>query len=128
MRRGLQRLSRRSDEIAQNSNVRSVSPDATGVHWQTKTLREVEVHACIVQLRQAETLRGQHAIDPRRIDRPRRAVMPPRAPRQLIKLFPIAFVPSRHFLLDPEPVRVILTTNTFASTLWMHAWPIRFTN
>src|SRR5260370_21105243 len=61
------------------------------------------------------------------MDRPGRAVTPPRAPRQLVKLFPIAFVPNRHFLLDPESARTNLSTNTFASTRLMHAWPIRFT-
>src|SRR6266481_7187904 len=126
MRRGLQRLSRRSDEIAQNSNVRSVSPDAPGVHWQTKTLREVEVHACVVKLRQAKTLRGQHAIQASRIDRPRRAMTPPRAARQLVKLFPIAFVPGRHFMFDRETVN--LFSNTLASTCWMHGRTIRFTS
>src|SRR6266851_3952894 len=125
MRRGLQRLSRRSDEIAQNSNVRSVSPDAPGVHWQTKTLREVEVHACVVKLRQAKTLRGQHAIQASRIDRPRRAMTPPRAARQLVKLFPIAFVPGRHFMLRGKSF--IPFGNTLASPFWMRARPIRFT-
>jgi hypothetical protein len=54
-------------------------------------------------------------------------VTPPRAPRQLVVLFPIAFVPSRHFMFNPDPVGVNLSSNTSASTLWMHARPIRFT-
>jgi hypothetical protein len=40
-------------------------------------------------------------------------------------LFPIAFVPSRHFMFDRETVN--LFTNTFASTFWMHGRTIRFT-
>src|SRR6266436_2869715 len=86
------------------------------------------MHTGVVQLRQTETLRRQYAIDSRRIHRPRRAVTPPRAPRQLVKLFPIAFVPSRHLLLGPDPLGTILSTNTLASTLLMQARPIRFTN
>src|SRR5204863_5575452 len=129
MRRGLQWLSRRSDEIAQNSNVWSVSADAPGVHRQTEALSEIEIHSSVVQFRQAETLRGQHAIYPRGINRPRRAMTPPRAARQFVKLFPIAFVPGRHFMLDRETVN--LFSNTFASTFWMH-WmhgrTIRFTS
>src|SRR5229473_7915927 len=97
-------MPRRADEIAQNSNVGAVSADTPGVHWQTKTLGKVEIHTRIVEFRQAETLRGQHAIQARRVNRPRRAVTPPGAPRQLVKLFPIAFVPGRHFMLDRETV------------------------
>ena len=93
-------MPRRADEIAQNSDVGAVSSDAPGVHWQTKTLGKVEIHTRIVEFRQAETLRGQHAIQARRVDRPRRAMTPPGPPRQLVKLFPIAFVPGRHFILD----------------------------
>jgi len=93
-------MPRRADEIAQNSNVGAVSSDAPGVHRQTETLGKVEIHARIVEFRQAETLRGQHAIQARRVNRPRRAMTPPGPPRQLVKLFPIAFVPGRHFMLD----------------------------
>src|SRR5947207_12328628 len=113
----LQRLAGRADEIAQHSNVRAVGADASGVHGQAEALGKVKIHARVVQLRQAETLRGQHAIYPCRIDRPRRAVTSPGAPRQLVKLLPIAFVPSRHFNLNCGTVRITLSRNTFASTV-----------
>ena len=93
-------MPRRSDEIAQNSNVGAVSADAPGVHGQTETLGKVQIHTRIVELRQAETLRGQHAIQTSRIDRPGRAMTPPRAARQLVILLPIAFVPGRHVTFD----------------------------
>jgi hypothetical protein len=126
---GLERLAGRTNEIAQNGNVWAVSADAPGIHGQTETLGKLEIHTRVVQLRQAESLRGQHAIYARRIDRPRRAVTPPRAPRQLVKLFPIAFVPSRHFFFDPtQSGSTYLSANTFASILWMRARPIRFTS
>jgi hypothetical protein len=122
-------LSRGSNEIAQNCHVRAVSADAPGIHRQTETLGKIKIHTSVVQLRQAEALRRQHSIYARRIHRPRRAVTPPRAPRQLVKLFPIAFVPSRHsFHRDPGHAGVNLSTNTFLSPLWMHARPIRFTS
>src|SRR5260370_5106307 len=97
-------MPRRADEIAQNSNVGAVSADTPGVHWQTETLGKVEIHTRIVEFRQAETLRGQHAIQARRVHRPWRAGTPPGSPRQLLKLFPIAFVPARHFMLDRQTV------------------------
>src|SRR6202022_2916700 len=101
------------------------STDAPGVHRQTEPLGQIEIHSSVVQLRQAETLRGQHTIQASRVDRPGRAMTPPRAARQLVKLFPIAFVPGRHFMLDRETVN--LFGNTFASTFWMHGRTIRFT-
>jgi hypothetical protein len=98
----LEGLTRRPDEIAQHSHVRAVSADAPGVHRQSQPLGKIQIHSRIVQLRQAETLRRKHAINSRRIHRPGRTATPPRAPRHLVILFPIAFVPSRHFLLDPD--------------------------
>jgi len=125
----LQRLPRRANEIAQNGNIGAVRADAPGIHRQTEPLGKIEIHTRVVQLGQAETLRRQHTIDARRIHRPRRAVTPPRAPCQLVKLFPIAFVPSRHsFHRDPGHARAHLSTNTLPSPLLMHTRPIRFTN
>src|SRR5439155_18024654 len=43
--------------------------------------------------------------------------------RQLVKLFPFAFVPGRHSMLDHEPVNLL--GNAVCLTLWMHALPIR---
>src|SRR5258707_14775942 len=95
-RTDLQRLPRGSNEIAKNRNIRAVSTDASGVPRQAKPLGKVKIHARVVQLRQTKTLRGQHAIQARRVNRTWRTVTPPGAPRQLVKLLPIAFVPSRH--------------------------------
>jgi hypothetical protein len=92
----LQRLAGGTNEIAQYSNVGTVGADAAGIHGQTKTLSEVEIDACIIELRQAETRSGLNPIHARRIDRPGRTMAMPRATRQLVELFPIAFVPSIH--------------------------------
>jgi hypothetical protein len=103
----LQRLAGRTDKIAQNGNVGTVRADAPGVHGKSETLREIEIHARVIQFRQTESLRGQHTIDARRIHRAGRTVTPPRAPRQLVKLLPIAFVPSRHFFASRQIVHDI---------------------
>src|SRR5260370_42237163 len=92
-------MPRRADEIAQNSNVGAVSADTPGVHRQTKTLGKVEIHTRIVEFRQAETLRRQHAIQASRVDRPWRAGTPPGPPRQLRSLLPTACFPGADFLL-----------------------------
>src|SRR5260370_12999998 len=107
-------MPRRSDEIAQNSNVGAVSADAPGVHGQTETFGKFEIDTRVVELRQAETPGGQHTIQASRIHRPGRAMTPPRAARQLVKLFPIAFVPGRHFTLSPlkdQLIRYYLSLN-----------------
>src|SRR5260370_38473110 len=106
-----------ADEIAQHGHVGAVGSDAPSVHGQTEPLGKIEIDTRVVQLRQTETLRWQNAINSRRIHRPRRAVTPPGAPRQLVKLLPIPFVPSRHLLLDPEPLRACPLTITLAPTL-----------
>jgi hypothetical protein len=125
LREILQWLPRRPDEIAQNGYIGAISADASGIHGKSETLGEIEIHARVVQLRQAKPLGGQNTIDARRIHRTRRAVTPPRAPRQLVKLLPIAFVPSRHILFQGKSSAA--SGKTFASTLWMRARPIRFT-
>src|SRR5262249_32039816 len=73
------------------------------------------IYACVVELREAESLRRQHAVQPRRIHRAGRPVTPPRPARHLIKLLPIAFVPSSHFL-----------RSTFYPTHWMRRLLGRF--
>src|SRR5260370_40968583 len=115
-----------ADEIAQHGHVGAVGSDAPSVHGQTEPLGKIEIDTRVVQLRQTETLRWQNAINSRRIHRPRRAVTPPGAPRQLVKSFPIAFVPSRPLVPHPEPLVALLSTNTLASSLSMHARTIRF--
>ena len=92
----LQRLAGRADKVTQDGDIRSVGSDAPGVNWKTEALRHIQVHACIVQFRKAETRGGQNAVKPRRINGPRRAMALPRAARQIVKLLPIAFVPRIH--------------------------------
>src|SRR5882672_3248484 len=112
---GLQRLAGGADEIAQNGNVGAINADASGVHRQAEAFGQIQIHAGVVQFRQAETLRWQYAIQTRRVDRPRRPVTLPRAARQFVKLLPIAFVPSRHAipqyvslnLLDARPAQKV---------------------
>jgi hypothetical protein len=92
----LHRLAGRTDEIAQNRDIGAVSADTASIHGQPEALREIEIHSGIVQFRQAETLRGQHAVQTRWVHRPRWTMTLPGAARQFVKLLPIAFVPSRH--------------------------------
>src|SRR6267154_2807375 len=94
----LQRLPRRTHEIAQHCHVRTISADAPRIHRQSQRLGEIKIDTRIVQLRQTKSLRRQYAINPRRIHRPRRTMTLPWTARQLVKLFPIAFVPGRHFV------------------------------
>ena len=93
----LARLTGRAHEITQHCNVWAVRADASGIHWQSQALGKIEIDARVIQFRQAESLRRQYAVQPRRIDRPRRAVTLPGPARQFIKLLPIAFVPGRHY-------------------------------
>jgi len=92
-------LARRANEVAQHGHIGTVSADAPCIHGQTQLLSEVEIDARIIQLGQTESLRRQHAINPCWIHRPRRPMTLPRAARQFIKLFPIPFVPSCHFVV-----------------------------
>jgi hypothetical protein len=83
-------------EIAQHGNIGSVGAKAARVHGKAETLRELEIDVGVVQFRETEPCGGQHAIQAARVNRARRAVTLPRAARQLVKLLPIAFVPSSH--------------------------------
>jgi hypothetical protein len=89
-------LPRRAHKIAEHGHVRAVRSDAAGIHGQAKPLGLIEIDTGVIQLRQTKALRGQHAIQPRRIHGPRWAVTLPRPARQFIKLLPIAFVPRGH--------------------------------
>ena len=101
VKRDLQRVPGRAHEIAQHGYVWLVGADSPRIHRKAEPLRKLEIHARIVKFRKAKTLRGQHAIQPRRIHGPRWTVRSPRAARHFIELLPIAFVPSRHaFSLD----------------------------
>jgi hypothetical protein len=92
----LEGLTRRTNEIAQSSDVRTVRTDAAGIHGQAETFGEIEIDACIIQFRKAESRGRLYSIHASGIDRPRRTVAVPRPARQLVELFPIAFVPSVH--------------------------------
>lgn len=111
----LERMARRTYEIAEYGYVRPIGADATGIYRQAKTLGQVQVHASIIEFRQAETSRGVHAVHARRVYRSWRAMTLPRAARQFVKLLPIAFVPSGH-----------LFGVTSAVTAWMPQVRIRF--
>src|SRR5579872_5832906 len=84
--RKLQRLARGAHEIAEDGYVRTVGADATSVDREAKALGEIEIDTGVIQFGQTEALRGQHAVNARRIDRPRRAVTLPRPARQFVKL------------------------------------------
>src|SRR5712691_8408972 len=92
----LQRMAGRAHKIAQHGNIRAVGSDAPGIDWQSEALGQVQIDTGIVQLGKTETLRWQNAVQACRVDGPRRPATLPGAPRQLVKLLPIAFVPSRH--------------------------------
>jgi hypothetical protein len=102
------RLARGTHEVSQGRNVGTISPDAPRVYWQAQAFSQIQIQSGIVQFRQAETLRRQNPIYPRRIDGPGRAMALPRPARQLIKLFPISFVPGRHFILAANALGVSL--------------------
>ena len=99
MREKLKRLSRAAHEIAKHSYVGTVGADSTCVDRQTEPLGLIEIDTRVIQFRQAESLRGQHAVQSGRIHRPGRTMPLPWPSRQFIELLPIAFVPSRHSLL-----------------------------
>ncbi len=91
-------LARRLHEIPKHSNVWTVGTDSPRIHGQPEPLREIQINTGIIQFGKAEALSRKHAIQARRIHRPRRAVALPGAARQFVKLLPIAFVPGAHFL------------------------------
>ena len=93
---GLQRAPRGTYEIAQHGDVRSIGSDSSRVHRKPEALRQLQVDAGVIQLRKAESLRGEHAIEPRRINRAGWTVMSPRAARRLVEPLPIVFAPGRH--------------------------------
>ena len=101
VKRDLQRVPGRAHEIAQHGYVWLVGADSARIHRKAEPLGKFQIHARVIKLRKTEPLRGQHAIQPRRIHGPRRTMRSPRAARHFIELLPIAFVPSRHtFSLD----------------------------
>ena len=95
----LQRAPRGAHEIAQHGDVRPVGADSPRIHGKAEPLGKFQVHARVIEFRETKTLRGQHAIQSRRINGPRWTMCPPRAARHVIELSPIAFVPSGHTVL-----------------------------
>ena len=93
---GLQRAPRGAHEVAQHGDVGPVGADSPRIHRKPKPLGEFQVHACVIKFRETKTLRGQHAIQPRRINGPRWTMCSPWAARHLVELLPIAFVPGGH--------------------------------
>lgn len=85
-----------ADEVAQHGDIGSVGAKASRVHRKAEALCEFEINVGVVQFRETEPGGRQHAIEAARVNRARRAVTLPRAARQLVKLLPIAFVPSSH--------------------------------
>jgi hypothetical protein len=133
--RELQRLAGRADEFAQDSDVGAVHTDAASVDRQAEGFCEIEIHSCVVQFRKAVTLCRSNPIEARRINRPRRAMTAPRAASQLVKLLPIAFLPSghsyksrcwaaSHVLLFYRKLTLIVLTAR--SQHWMLGFPKRF--
>jgi len=85
-----------ADEVAEDGNIGAVGADAAGVNGETELFGLFEINPCVVEFGKAETLRGQNAIQTRRINRTRRAMTAPRATSYLVELLPIAFLPSGH--------------------------------
>jgi len=85
-----------TNEFAKDGDVGAVDTDAAGIDWQAKLLGEIEIHASIIKFGKAITLRRRNTIESGRIDRPGRTMTAPGASRQIVKLPPIAFLPSGH--------------------------------
>ena len=92
----LQRLAGGAHEIAQNSDVGAIGADAASIHGQAEVLGKFEIDTGIIEFRKAEARSGEHAVETRRINGARRPMALPRTARQLVELFPIAFVPGIH--------------------------------
>src|SRR6266851_4019326 len=131
----LQRLAGRADEFAQDSDVRSVHTNAAGVDRQAESFGKIEINTSVVQFRKAIALCRSNAIKSGRIDRPRRAMTAPRAASQLVKLLPIAFLPSGHSYKSrcwaashvlPFFRELTLIVLTAHSQHWMLGFPKRF--
>ena len=93
-----------ADEIAQDGDVGAIGADAAGIDRQAEALGEIEIHACIIQLRQTEAGGGLHALQAGGINGPWRTVPLPGPSSQFVELFPIAFVPSVHRSFYPASI------------------------
>jgi hypothetical protein len=88
-----------ADEVAEDGYIGSICTDAAGIHREAEFFGLFEIHAGIVKFRQTETLRGQDAVEARRIYRTGRTMTAPWTSSYLVELLPIAFVPRSHCLL-----------------------------
>ena len=95
----LNRAAGGADEVAEDGDVGAVDTDAAGIDREAELFGLFEIDTCVVEFGKAETLRGQNAIEARRIDGTGRTMPFPRTPRYLIELLPVAFVPGLHSLL-----------------------------
>ncbi len=95
----LQRAAGGADEIAEDGDVGAVHTDAAGIDREAELFGLFEIDTCVVEFGKAETLRGQNAIEARRIDGTGRTMPFPRTPRYLVELLPVAFLPGLHSLL-----------------------------
>lgn len=97
-------MARRAHEVPQDRHVRSIGADAAGIHGQTQTLGEIEIHTGIVELGKAKALCRQYPVQTGRVDWPWGPMALPGPARQFVKLLPIAFVPSGHFIHAALPL------------------------
>ena len=95
----LNRAAGGADEVAEDGDVGAVDTDAAGIDRQAELFGLFEIDTRVVQFGKAETLRGQNAIEARRIDGTGRTMPFPRTPRYLVELLPVAFVPGLHTVL-----------------------------
>ena len=94
MKQELERVAGRADEIAEAGDIGAVGADTAGVDGKAETLSEIEIDTRVVEFREAEACGRRDAIHAGWIHGPGRAMTLPGTARQLIKLFPIAFVPT----------------------------------
>ena len=99
MKTNLKRAAGGADEVAEDGDVGAVNANAAGIDREAELFGLFEIDTCVVEFRKAEPLRGQNAIEARRIDRTGRTMPFPRTPSYLVKLLPVAFMPSLHSLL-----------------------------
>ena len=95
----LKRAAGGADEVAEDGDVGAVNANAAGIDREAELFGLFEIDTRVVEFREAETLRGQNAIEARRIDGTGRTMPFPRTPRYLVELLPVAFVPGLHSLL-----------------------------
>jgi len=102
-----ERLAGGADEVAKHRDVRTVRADSASIHWEAQTFGEIEINAGIVKFRETESGSGLHPVHTRRIDRARWPVTLPGTASNLVKLLPVAFVPSLHLFKSSDPLDAV---------------------